>query len=238
MMKMMILAPRRPAMSHAEFRRYVTQVHGPLVQSVSEVAAYIRHYHYNFPVPGAPDPAFGHPVADHLDIVTQGWFDSHEALLENMAEPRYLSIVRPDEGRFADEARAIMHCTQESIVRDGPATLDKVFYFRRRHASLTRESFQRAWRERFPAALGSALATAHGIGRYVQNLVMAESLHPDGADAKYFDVIDEFQLTSPAGLGGLASGPPVGAAVSAVERELLDPARTRVFVARTVYNIP
>ena len=45
MMKMMILAPRRPDMTHQEFRQYVTGVHGPLVRSVPEVAADIRHYH-------------------------------------------------------------------------------------------------------------------------------------------------------------------------------------------------
>jgi hypothetical protein len=59
MIKMMILAPRRPGLTHAEFRRYVTEVHGPLVRSVTAVAQDIRHYHYNFPVPGAVDTAFG-----------------------------------------------------------------------------------------------------------------------------------------------------------------------------------
>ena len=48
-------------MTHPEFRRYVTEVHGPLVKSVTAVAADIHHYHYNFPVPDAVDAAFGHP---------------------------------------------------------------------------------------------------------------------------------------------------------------------------------
>ncbi len=122
MMKMMILAPRRTDMSHAEFRRYVTEIHGPLVKSVPEVARDIRHYHYNFPIHGAADAAFGHPLADHLDIVTQGWFDSREAQLANMAGPRYLEIVRPDEQRFAG-AGAVMHYTAEAAVSDGGASV-------------------------------------------------------------------------------------------------------------------
>jgi hypothetical protein len=113
MMKMMILASRRDGMTQAEFRRYVTEVHGPLVKSVPEVADAIRHYHYNFPIADADDTAFGHPRAAHLDIVTQGWFDSREAQLANMAEPRYLEIVRPDEHRFAGPG-ALMHYTHEA----------------------------------------------------------------------------------------------------------------------------
>lgn len=46
---MIILAPRRAGMTHPEFRRYVTDVHGPPVKSVTEVATDIRHYHCNFP---------------------------------------------------------------------------------------------------------------------------------------------------------------------------------------------
>ena len=75
MIKMMILAPRKDGMSHQEFRDYVSNVHGPLVKNVPEVAAGIRHYHYNFPVFELNDTAFGHPRADHLDIVTEAWFD-------------------------------------------------------------------------------------------------------------------------------------------------------------------
>ena len=129
MMKMMILAPRKVGMSHAEFRRYVTDVHGPLVKSVPEVARDILHYHYNFPVMGTADSAFGHPRADHLDIVTQGWFKSREAQLANMAEPKYLEIVRPDEGRFANEGGAVMHYTTESVLVPGEISEFKVFYF-------------------------------------------------------------------------------------------------------------
>jgi hypothetical protein len=143
MIKMMILAPRRAGMTHPEFRRYVTEVHGPLVKSVTEVAADIRHYHYNFPVPGATDAAFGHPLADHLDIVTEASFDSVEAQKANMRWPRYLEIVRPDEHRFADGERALMHYTREILVLRGDRTLCRVFYFRRRRPGLSRVEFQR-----------------------------------------------------------------------------------------------
>ena len=238
MMKMMILAPRRIGMTHEEFRRYVLEVHGPLVRSVPEVVAGILHYHYNFPVPGAADSAFGHPMASHLDIVTQGWFESREAQLRNMAEPRYLQIIRPDEGRFANEAAAVMHYTREAVIYDGPATLHKVFYLRRRQPSLTREAFQAAWRQRFPAALGAGLATLAGVSRYVQNHTYPEEELSQGHDRKYFDVIDEFHLLAPESFAAIARHPDILASVTACEHALLDTSRTRAFAATTIYNIP
>ena len=77
MMKMMILAPRRPDMTQAQFRSYLTEVHGPLVRSVPEVAGDFHSYVYNFPLAGQADSILGHPLAD-LDVVTQGIFDSVE----------------------------------------------------------------------------------------------------------------------------------------------------------------
>ncbi len=238
MMKMMILAPRRPDMTHEEFRHYVTRIHGPLVRSVPEVAADIRHYHYNFPMPGVAGGAVGHPLASEIDIVTQGWFDSREAQLRNMTRPGYLEIIRPDEGRFADERRAVMHYTDERVILDGAATQTKVFYFRRLSASLTRAAFQRAWAEAYPAAIGAVLADETTLGRYVQNLVQSEADHPHGEDPKYYDVIDEFCLAEAADLAAFGRNAAMSARVRVVEGELLDRARTRAFVARTVYNIP
>ena len=113
MMKMMILAPRRPGMSPDEFRAYVTDVHGPLVRSVTEVASEIRHYHYNFPVADAVDSAFGHAPAD-LDIITQGYFDSREAQLANMKHPRFNEVLRPDEKNFAESGVAEQMRTVEA----------------------------------------------------------------------------------------------------------------------------
>lgn len=138
MMKMVILAPRRHEMTHEEFRRYLIEVHGPLVRSVSEVATAVRHYHYNFPIEGACDDAFDHPLAVHLDVVTQGWFDSRAAQLRNMTVPQYLSTIRPDEVRFANLRRTVTYYTHEIEVTAGHRAPTRVFYFRRRRPALLR----------------------------------------------------------------------------------------------------
>ena len=239
MMKMMILAPRRPEMTHAQFRHYVTEVHGPLVRSVPEVAADIHHYHYNFPVFGTRDALFGHEVADHLDIVTQGWFDSREAQLNNMRHPRYLSIIRPDEGRFANESGALMHYTHEVAVLPSPALLNpyKAFYFRRRRADLSREEFQEAWRNRFGAAVASHPARDAAMVKYVQNHALAEADHPDGSSTRYFDVIDEFFLRAPDSMKHLQADTTALESMKAAEAELLDNSRTLFLLTETIPNI-
>jgi hypothetical protein len=238
MIKMMILAPRRGGMTHAEFRRYVTEVHGPLVRSVTEVAADIRHYHYNFPIPGLTDAAFGHPLASHLDIVTEAWFDSVEAQRRNMELPRYLEIVRPDEHRFADGERAVMHYMREVPVLGGEGSLVKAFYFRRRRPGLSRVEFQKRWLAGCHEALDREGRRPAGVVGYVQNHAASEAEHADGDDAKYFDVIDELFLADAGRLAVLADHGPSLTAMRRLEQELLDPAATRAFIAETVVNIP
>ncbi len=238
MMKMMILAPRRAGMTHAEFRRYVLEVHGPLVRSVEEVAADILHYHYNFPLAGARDDAFGHPAASHLDVVTQGWFESLAAQKRNMEWPRYLQVVRPDEHRFADGTRAVMHRTHQIEITPGEMTTRKMFYFRRRRADLSREEFQSRWRAGVTEAIGGSHVWRQTVSRYLQNHAMAEADHPSGSDAKYFDVIDELVLREPGKLASLRDDAALIDELSRLEQNLTAPERTLALMTETVVNIP
>ncbi len=235
MMKMTILAPRRVGMTHDEFRTYLTEVHGPLVRSITEVAADIRHYHYNFPIIDAADP-FGHRLAD-LDVLTQGYFDSRQAQLENMRHPRFLEFLRPDEANFADTARAMMHYTDEHEVIAGPKTATKIFYLRRRSPSLSRDEFQTLWHTEFPALLRANPALTHAISRYVQNHVQAEEFHPNGSDRKFYDVIDEMWVTDLDALQAVCS-PETLRAIGTLETRLVDSDRTRAYVATMVESIP
>lgn len=237
MIKMMILAPRRPGMTHAEFRDYVVNVHGPLVKSVTEVAADIRHYHYNFPIPGAVDAGLGHPVATQFDIFTQAWFDSIPAHRANMAHPRYMQVVRPDEHQFADGSRAIMHYTREVEVTPGPLGAHKLFYTRRRRPGLSRAAFQAAWRERFPAAFADSEVASRVIERHIQNHTVAAADLPDGDDPKYFDLFDEFAIPGPDAWAKLTDDKALVSRIRAVEDDLLDPAGTMAFFTQTVRNI-
>jgi hypothetical protein len=177
-------------------------------------------------------------MANHLDIVTEAWFDSVEAQKQNMKLPRYLEIVRPDEHRFADGGRAVMHYAREVPVLDGERSLVKAFYFRRRRPGLSRIEFQERWLDRFGQALAGNPGCGLALAGYVQNHVVGEAEHPDGADPKYFDVIDELFLTDVERLAVLGDHGASLAAVRRLEEELLDPAATRAFIAETVVSIP
>lgn len=237
MMKMMILAPRKAGLSHQEFRDYVTRVHGPLVKSVPEVAGAIHHYHYNFPLAGRTDEAFGHPIAAHLDVVTEAWFDSRAAQIANMSGARYLAEVRPDEGRFADEGRAVMHYTHEIEITPGASTGGKLFYFRRRCAGLGREEFQSKWRHGFTEIVGDSPIWRSVVSRYVQNHVFPEADHPSGDDPRFFDVIDELFLPEAGAEAALRRDQRMVSRIAALEHQLLDKARTCAIVTETVRNI-
>jgi hypothetical protein len=237
MIKMMILAPGRACMPHPEFRRYVTEVHGPLVRSVIAVAQDIRHYHYSFPVPGAVDTALGHRLADDIDIVTEAWFDSIQAHRDNQRRPGYMEILRPDEHRFADGERAIMHYTEESPVLPGERTLNRVFYFRSRRPEFSRVEFQERWLAGMRAVLGEGSRPA-GVAGYVQNHTVSHAEHPHGDEARRYDVIDEFFFEHPSALALLGSDAGVCEGVRRLEEALLDTTRTRAFVGETVLNIP
>jgi hypothetical protein len=240
MIKTLILAPRRAGMSHDEFRKYVTEVHAPLLKSVAEVVSDIRCCHYNFPLAGATDVAFGHQLARSFDVVTEVWFDSIEAQRQNMRHPRYVEIVRPDTCRFADGEQAVMHYTREIPVVDGERTKFRVFYFRRRRRGLYRSEFQELWLEGALHLLGNGNRgrLPAGVTAYVQNHTAGEGEHPDGEDEKYCDVVDEFFLEHPDALAGLVSDRILATALRALEGDLLYGARTRAFIGETLVNIP
>jgi hypothetical protein len=235
MIKMMILAPRRVGMSHAEFRRYVTDVHGPLVKSVTEVAADIRRYHYNFPIAGIDISALAMPLAP-LDIITEAWFDSIAAQRRNMEHPRYMQVLRPDEERFADGQRALVHYTTERVVIDGARTAVRLFVLRRRHATLTRADFQDAWQQRMQKVLSAAGLPGSAISCYVQNHTAVEQEHPDGSNARYFDVIDQYFLPDQCALGTLPASL-VQTAAHKLLLPLLDTTRGAVLLTEVVKNI-
>ncbi len=238
MIKMMILAPRRPEMTHNEFRRYVTEVHGPLVKSVPEVAAGILRYHYNFPLTDDADGAFGHSAASQFDIVTEAWFASRADQLRNMAEPRYLEIIRPDEGRFADEAHALFHYTHEIPITDGTPNSHKLFFFRRRRSGLTRAEFQSRWRSAFTEIVAESKTWTNIVLGCVQNHALPEHLQPLGTDPRCYDIIDEIFLPGAADLASLKADKSLIERLTDLETELLEPERCLSRITETVRNIP
>jgi uncharacterized protein (TIGR02118 family) len=115
MVKLVGCLRRKPGMSAAEFHRYWKDVHGPLVQSVTEFSRYVRKYVQGHAVadrvPGFPPPAF-----TPFDGVAELWFDSVADIGKAFAEPRYLEIIRPDELKFLDLPNCTIFVVEEVAI--------------------------------------------------------------------------------------------------------------------------
>ena len=231
LIKMMILAPRRAGMTHAEFRRYVTEVHGPLVKSVTEVAADIRHYHYNFPIPGADRrrlrPSAGEsPGHRHRGLVRQrgGPEAEHE-----VAQATWRSSGPTSTASRTANARS---CTTRGRSRcsAGSARSIRVFYFRRRRPGLSRVEFQERWLAGCHAGLRSR-GSAPGRSGRLRSEPRGERGRPSRRRRR--QVLRRHRRAVPRGLGRLAVLGDHQASLAAMrrlEQELLDP---RGFIAET-----
>jgi len=112
MVKLIICATRKPGMSHEEFGKDWREKHGPLVKSVAEFSRHVRRYvqcHLE-----KTDVPFGIP--GDYDGIAELWFDSIESAATAFREPKYLEIIRPDEGKFLDLQKCISFVTKENQV--------------------------------------------------------------------------------------------------------------------------
>lgn len=100
MIKMTILLRRKQGMTHEEFVAYHRDHHAPLFSSLSEVKRYVRRYvqchDLGAALPGLPD--------NGIDGSTELWFDDVAGLTALFSAPSYMTIIRPDEGKFLDLA--------------------------------------------------------------------------------------------------------------------------------------
>lgn len=100
MIKLIILARRKPGISFEEFDRYWSETHGAVIRGVPEFNRHIRRYVQSHRILEASS-GFPSGVSDY-DGVAELWFDDVEAMNRAFAEPRYLEVVRADELKFAD----------------------------------------------------------------------------------------------------------------------------------------
>lgn len=150
MLKIVLCSRRHPRMTRPEFFAHLTAVHAPLVLGAADFLPYLQRYvqnHAILPEDGTePPPSYRH--AAERDSVIELWFESVEMLQEAMRVPQYLSIIRPDEGRFNDLDRLVAVPTHGVTVFSGPeAPPWKLFDFLVKREGMDRETFLGRWRE-------------------------------------------------------------------------------------------
>ena len=112
MIKFVGMLKCKPGMTAEEFHRYWREVHAPLAMGVQEFARYVRKYVQSHAIESqvAVSGAGGNPP---LDGLAELWFDSPGDLRKAFSEPRYMSVIRPDELKFLDLPNCVTLIVEE-----------------------------------------------------------------------------------------------------------------------------
>nr|WP_053000184.1 EthD domain-containing protein [Sphingomonas sp. Y57] len=98
MIVMMGFYHRKPGMSPEEFRRFWSEVYGPLYSEYPEIKRHIRRYvQHPLSAPAAPP---GQSVP--FDGIAEAWFDTAEDIARMCEEPIYKKVVGPLLAEFVD----------------------------------------------------------------------------------------------------------------------------------------
>ncbi|KID83384.1 conidial pigment polyketide synthase PksP/Alb1 [Metarhizium guizhouense ARSEF 977] len=107
-----ITAYRKPGMSEAAYREYMTKTHAPLVSGLMEEYGIVRYNMTHNNSKSRPllfqlyDPEFS-KLSDY-DCIVQFVFRRMEDFLRMKSDPRFLEKVAPDHQKFADTSRSTM----------------------------------------------------------------------------------------------------------------------------------
>lgn len=201
--KMLIAGRRRSAMTLAEHRHHIREVHGKivldLIQTNPDHAP--RRYAQNRVVDGTwrTDGPAGDPFALGRDFVTQVWFDNPAQAMDALSHPLYKARLQPDEDNFVDQASVVKLPAREHVVIDASAKQGgfKLFAFFSKLGSTNSAEFVSAWQQRGKALAASSAAS--GLQQYVQNQVMAKP-----GEIPLADGVDEFWINDIAAATELA----------------------------------
>ena len=122
MVKLVYCIRRRSDVPIEEFRRYWLEEHGPLVRSVASeiralryVQSHTAHADLNAALTASRD------ASEPYDGITEVWFESRDALAENMGSPDGAAAAKrllEDEAGFIDLARSSLFLTDEHEIFD------------------------------------------------------------------------------------------------------------------------
>ncbi|MBI2705212.1 MAG: EthD domain-containing protein [Actinobacteria bacterium] len=113
MIKLVAFLKRKPGMSADDFYDHWFNQHAPLIASTPELAQHIVRYEQLALDTGT----------DGYDGITIQWMESRASFEAFVAEPKYLELIYPDEGRFLDRDGIVwMISAEPRVVIDGPTS--------------------------------------------------------------------------------------------------------------------
>jgi uncharacterized protein (TIGR02118 family) len=159
--RLVFVLRRRPELSRDEFQQYWLGTHAPLVAGVAEVLGITRYQQVHTISEDSTR------AAPPFDGVAELWFDPARSSGTRDEQIAAAAMLLEDERRFIDLSASPIWFAAEHVMADGPADALRSTTAVRRRAGLTREEFQRHWRE-VHGPLAVARPDVFGITRYVQ----------------------------------------------------------------------
>ena len=212
---------RKQTLDDAEFHRYWSENHAPIVTRIKQLRMYTQSHRI-------PVQATNSPYDGEAEVL----IDSLEALAQLRASREYLEGALADERNFIDLKRVEWMATSDHAIVEGPVgdAMVKGVWQLKRKPGMGLDEFRRYWIE-VHGALGAKLP---GIRRYVQSHLVDEAYlyaepRYDGVAQLWFDSIDALRS---------AFDSPAGKALNADGANFIDPSILRNFVAQEHIVIP
>ena len=120
MLTVLVAAKRRADLSLADFTDYWLNRHAPLVLGVDNFTRHLRRY-VIYPLLDFSDSKdFVLGKFPGYDGIGELRFDDLDGMKAAFAEPDYLNIILPDEGKFLDRENCLTFLTGEFIQKELP----------------------------------------------------------------------------------------------------------------------
>ena len=181
MIKIMAAIRRKPGMTHAEYLRYIYEVHGVIARANTlGLDRYVQNHIF--------DGAFGKAAYARWfqrDSITELYFSSFERLVETFNHPYTRDVIGPDGAKFSDLASAMSLLTTEQVFQNPSRSGNtvKVLHFLKAREAKT---FAAQWQQAHAAALRAVPEFEGKLHGHIRSISQQPAGGGSGGGPDYF----------------------------------------------------
>src|SRR5882762_2672733 len=195
MLKLIIAVRRHPTFTRREFFDYHKNNHTRVFFAVPEFMRYLWKYAQNHAILDE-DGETRYDVFRHAsdrDVVVPIWFESLSSMTDAFNEPKYESIIQPDERVFVDfgDPDITFLVTQEMAIHRPTAASGKLklFEFINPAPGIDHATFLGRW-IKYVARMEAEGVYARSTSGYACNIVIPTGSHPRWPAPRYCGVVE------------------------------------------------
>ncbi len=246
MIKLAVLLKRKKGMSFDAFDRYWDGVHGDLVVGIPEFTRHVRRYSQSHIIDPTYDGAGMAWKRSNFDGIAEVWFDDVAALTRAFNEPRFISLVGPDDAKFIDPEQTHILVTREfeKIPANGvPGVKLSVVIARR--ADMSFADFDEYWNTPHAQVVTSVPEFTRHVRRYLQAHLVGgytgvgdtSKLATQWGTAS-FDGIAELWFNGIADMVTAFNEPMFKIHIAPDDEKFVDPEKTQLFTLQEIEKYP